>query len=49
MTKTKVFRFAVSLVAIAVFCTFLICAVPSHTTQFYVNDYADVLSAETET
>lgn len=47
--KTKVFRFAVSLVAIAVFCTFLICAVPSHTTQFYVNDYADVLSAETET
>ncbi len=48
VTKTKVFRFAVSLVAIVVFCTFLVCAVPSHTTQFYVNDYADVLSAETE-
>lgn len=48
MTKTKVFRFAVSLVAIVVFCAFLVCAVPSHTTQFYVNDYADVLSAETE-
>ncbi len=49
MTKNKVFRLTVSLFAILVFCTFLVCAVPSHSTQFYVNDYADVLSPETET
>ncbi len=49
MEKTNVFRFTVSLVSVVVFCTFLVCAAPSHTTQFYVNDYADVLSAETET
>ncbi len=49
MTKTKSFRFVILIVCIVAFCTFLIGAAPSHTTQFYVNDYADVLSAETET
>ena len=49
VTKTKVFRFVVLLVSIVAFCTFLVNAAPSHTTEFYVNDYADVLSTETET
>ena len=48
MTKTKLIRFAVLLVSVVVFCTVFVNAVPSHTTQFYVNDYADVLSDETE-
>ena len=31
------------------FSSFLMGAAPSHTTEFYVNDFANVLSAETET
>lgn len=49
VTKAKIFRFVVLLVSIVAFCTFLVNAAPSHTTEFYVNDFADVLSAETET
>lgn len=48
VTTNKIGRFAVFVVCIISFCTFLMGAAPSHTTEFYVNDYADVLSEETE-
>lgn len=48
MTKIKAFRFTTLLVLIIAFGTLLIGAAPSHTSDFYVNDYANVLSEETE-
>lgn len=46
--NNKHFRYGVLIVCIIAFFTFLIGAAPSHTNDFYVNDYADVLSEETE-
>lgn len=37
-----------SILLIIALCPFLLGAAPSHTNEFYVNDYADVLSSETE-
>lgn len=47
-TNNKVLRYAVLIVCVIAFCAFLTGAAPSHTTEFYVNDYAEVLSEETE-
>ncbi len=45
--KQKLRRLSLLLSLIAL-CPILLGASPSHTNEFYVNDYADVLSAETE-
>lgn len=47
-TRNKTLRFVIPVVSVIVFSVFLTGAAPSHTNEFYVNDYADVLSAETE-
>ncbi len=48
VTKTKFSRFIVLVFSVIVFCAILMGAAPEHTTQFYINDFADVLSEETE-
>ena len=45
--KQKLRRFAL-LLAVVALCPLLLGAMPSHTPEYYVNDYADVLSDETE-
>ncbi len=47
-SNNKHLRYGVLIVCIIAFCTFLTGATPSYTNEFYVNDYADVLSEETE-
>ena len=44
----KVIRKISLILLIIALCPFLLGAAPDHTSEFYVNDYADVLSDATE-
>ncbi|MBR5442020.1 MAG: TPM domain-containing protein [Clostridia bacterium] len=46
--NNRKFRRIALLLSLIALCPVLLGAAPSHTTEFYVNDYADVLSDETE-